>query len=324
MSSGEFSTIHIQSIDVLNADPLNLSNTPRHLSHPPRFYYFLFGLFFVSNLWTFVLTLLPVVTDVSPNNYYGHHPDWYTGSDVVRIVEPIGGGLFNFFLFFHSGILNSASASASTNLSKRDLSCVVFFLLGLGIYHQGAGFHSAATMIKSALDTLDDDAVNNSRDFKDLFYYLRTLWEHIISHYLYAVGLGMMHAAQAYAYRHHSVCPPSTSTSTSSPSQADLPRSLLATMAGASLILGLLISATAINFPSGLLVFLIYVVLYGGGVLGGFLWSEYKTRGDGTVVRFGRRPVLHYFLLAYLIALVIIVAWIIAVGGLKTRSQALG
>jgi hypothetical protein len=39
---------------------------------------------------------------------------------------------------------------------------------------------------------------------------------------------------------------------------------------------------------------------------------------------FGRRPMLNYFHLSYLIALVIIALWIILVGGFKSKNQVMG
>ena len=60
--------------------------------------------FLIANIWTFVLTSIPVLTNTGPDNYYAHHPDWYTGDDVIRFIEPVGGLLINFFILYRSGI----------------------------------------------------------------------------------------------------------------------------------------------------------------------------------------------------------------------------
>lgn len=258
---------------------------------------------FLSNLWTLVLTIVPVMVSIPPNNYYTGHDDWYTGSDVVRLLEPIGGTVFNFVIFYRSGIFKSVDHSSHNR------TCVLIFLLGLGIYGQGAGLHTGATMIKSALKTFDDDTITNNGDFEDLLYYVRTTWEHIVSHYLYAVGLVMMHMAQAYAFRECKA------------PLLGLTKTGKFLMVLCSLALGLLVAATAINFPSGIIVALIYIGLYGFGAVGGYLVHEYSRKGDKTALQFGGRPVVQYFLLSYIWALLIIIAWIIAVGGIKTRSQ---
>jgi hypothetical protein len=86
-----------------------------------------------------------------------------------------------------------------------------------------------------------------------------------------------------------------------------------------SLIYGLLIAAVAIDFPSGILVGLIYLVGYGMLFVGRYVWYN-----DGISTKmFGRRPLMNYFHLSYLIALTIIILWIVFVSGLKSRSQAM-
>jgi hypothetical protein len=87
-----------------------------------------------------------------------------------------------------------------------------------------------------------------------------------------------------------------------------------------SLIYGLLIAAVAIDFPSGIIVGLIYLVGYGMLFVGRYVWYN-----DGISTKmFGRRPLMNYFHLSYLVALTIIILWIVFVGGLKSRSEVMG
>lgn len=259
----------------------------------------------ISNLWTLILTLVPVIANVGPDNYYAHHPGWYTGDDVIRFIEPIGGTPLNFLVLYKSGIFYNDEDGKLTN---RTVACLTIFFLGLAIYGQGAGFHSAANMFKNALETLpaQDDQV------QDLHYYMQTIWEHDTGHYLYAIGLAIMHACQAYAYR--DVKAPQMGLT-------NIGKLLLFL---SSAVLGLLIAGVAIEFPSGTIVGLIYLIFYGMGVIGGFLFYQYRyaEQENKEKLFYGQRPVLHHFFLGYVWALIIVIAWIIVVGGFKSRSQA--
>jgi hypothetical protein len=83
------------------------------------------------------------------------------------------------------------------------------------------------------------------------------------------------------------------------------------------LIYGLLLAGVAIDFPSGLIVGLIYMGGYGIGIIGRYIWFN-----DGLSFKmFGRRPILNYFHLAHWIGLVIVILWIIMVGGMKQRGE---
>ncbi len=255
-----------------------------------------------SNLWTLVLTVLPVFVDFGPHNYYARHPDWYTGDDVIRFIEPIGGLPLNFLVLYKSGIFETPERT----IDNYTIACLTIFFLGAAIYGQGAGFHSASAMFKNAVETLpaQDDQV------QDLHYYMRTVWEHDVSHYLYAVGLALMHACQAYAYRN--VKAP----------QLGLTKVGKTLLCLSSLVLGLLVAGVAIEFPSGTVVGLIYIVLYGMGIVGGYLWYQQGQDEEKSAFYFGQKPVLHHFFFGYVCALIILVAWIIAVGGFKSRSEA--
>jgi len=110
--------------------------------------------------------------------------------------------------------------------------------LGAAVYEQGAGFHSASCMFKNALETFPKSAHDDFYD--DLFYYMKTFWEHIVGHYLYATGYATMACCYAYAYRDH-VTP-----------TGGLDKKTVALMITASFLYGILITGVAADFPSGI------------------------------------------------------------------------
>lgn len=245
------------------------------------------------------MTSIPLLTHVSPTNYYRNHPDWYTGSDVMRFIEPIGGVLLNFAVFHTSGVFKQVQTPRTT-------ACIFIFFLGIALYGQGAGFHSSANMYKNALETIDyDDGA-----MKDLHFYMRVIWEHAIGHYIYAIGYVLMNACQAFAYRGHKA------------GVDGLNWSATILMISSSVVFSLLLAAVAIDFPSGTIVGIVYLILYGFCGIGGYLFYLKTKEEDHAAFTFGGRPILHHFLLSYFLALLIIIAWIIFAGGFKSRSQA--
>jgi len=256
-------------------------------------------------LWTLTLTFVPVFLDLPPNNYYAHHPNWFAGDDFMRFVEPVGGLPLNFLVFYRSGIFRHMNA-------RENVICLIIFLFGAALYEQGSGYHSAANMFKNALETIMTNDDPNSREYGDLHYYMKTIWEHIVSHYIYAVGYAIMNFAQVYAYRN-----------TKAP-QLGLTRNGKILLTLSSLAYGVLLAGVAIDFPSGLIVGLLYTVLYGICGIGGYMYHQYRNVGDKGVIGFGNRPVLHHFFFGNLWGFCFLIAWIGYAGGLKTRSQQTG
>jgi hypothetical protein len=256
-------------------------------------------LFLASYLWTLILTGVPLAFTVGPVTYYANHPDWYTGDDVMRFLEPVGGMLFNFMILYKSGVFKK-------ELDWTETVWVMMFFLGAALYEQGAGFHSASNMFKNAMQTIDYD----DRDMTDLYFWMRTIWEHIISHYIYAVGYAIMTAVQCYLYREYK----------SPQNGLDCISKVLLVLA--SLTFALLIAGVAADFQSGLIVAIVYLVLYGFCVVGGYVFYVYHYLNDKTVAVFGSRPILHHFLLSYVIAFVLVILYIASVGGLKNRHEA--
>jgi hypothetical protein len=256
--------------------------------------------FFLTTLWTAFLVTLPVATSVGPDNYYAHHPGWYTGDDVIRFIEPIGGLLLNCLVMFKSGILSEKK------LSTESWWAVGIYVLGCALYVQGGAFHSASNMYKNSLEKIQ---AQHDDDYYDaLHYYMRTVWEHEVSHYVYAAGLVTMHAAQAWAYRNMRA-----------PEQGLSIYGKLC-LAASSGILAFLIFAVALQFPAGTIVGFIYLILYGGFTIGGYLFRLHRGGERRALGEFGSLPVIHHFFIAYVLSFIALVLWIIAKGGFESRS----
>jgi len=256
-----------------------------------------------ANTWTLLMTGIPVLLTVQPTTYYTNHDGWYTGSDMMRFIEPVGGLLVNFAVLKQSRIFDKP-------LDGQQLAIVYVFLFGATIYLQGSAFHAAANMFKNALESYP---YYNDRTLGDLHYYMRTVWEHGVGHYLYATGLAIIISCYTYSFRDLiSVTP-----------QDRMERCLSISSA---IVFAVLVAGVSIDFPSGTIVGLIYVVLFGYGLVGSYLLYQYRynTAAHNALKVYGSHPVLHYLLLGCSLALVIIVTWIACVGGFKSRSEVLG
>ncbi len=260
-------------------------------------------LFMMSSLWTIVMTFVPVLFSVPPN--YDTHSNWYTGNDVMRLLEPIGGIFFHFFIFKRSGIFDMSTGVCEKRQFSQNCAIIVF-LFGIGLYSQGAGFHSASNMFKNSLESVqqkhDDEVV------KDLYNWMRNTWEHDVSHYLYATGYALMCGAEAWAYRRHVI------------SSSQIESSTKAVLVAASLSFALLMAGVGVDFPSGIIVVLVYAVVYGLALIGGYIYFHRKN--NSTILEtLEQMPVLLYFLLSYSFAVILLLIWIAYAGGIYSRSS---
>jgi hypothetical protein len=290
----------------------------------------------LSTVWTLVLTVVPVLSSLGPNDYYLPERDWYTGDDVMRFVEPVGGLLLNCIVLyqapiFHLNPSHSESPDAGSVLGLPEhwlLLCI--FAIALAIYQQGAGFHSASNMFKNALTTIIDpdnnDDVPYDSKLHTLYFYMRTVWEHDVSHYLYAVGLVIAQMCQLYAHWSRkgsdALLSHSAVQSASLPSGDDVTASRFTRVClfFSALSYGLLIAAVAINYPAGLIVGLVYVLVL-LAILFTKLMLEYRSDTDRGAFSYAHRPVVHHFLVGCLWALLFIIIWIIINGGIVQRSN---
>jgi hypothetical protein len=258
----------------------------------------------LATVWTLFLTTIPVIANIGPDNYYANHPKWFTGNDVMRFIEPLGGALLNFLVFQSSGITRKAQSLSS------DI-CIYSFVFGLAFYVQGAGFHSASNMFKNSLETIQDE--HDDTYYDSLHYYMRNVWEHAVSHYVYAIGLVLMHLCQAWAYKDFKA-----------PTNG-LPIAAKVSLVCSSLLLALLIFLVALQFPSGTIVGFIYLLCYGMCIVGGYHAYLYRYRDEKkALTEFGYLPILHHFFVAYCVALAMLIIWIISVGGFYSRVEATG
>ena len=93
-------------------------------------YNLIFLSLFSTFIWTLILTAVPVVVDVGPTNYYQGHDNWYTGADVMRFLEPIGGLPLNFWVLLQSGLFQRQSSQFNTFI-------IYLFMIAAAICQQG-------------------------------------------------------------------------------------------------------------------------------------------------------------------------------------------
>ena len=298
--------------------------------------------FLCANAWTIILTTIPVVIKIKPNNYYAGHPNWYTGNDVIRYIEPVGGLPLNFWILLESQIF--------LRLDKKPLNVFIVFLfmLSAAVYQQGAGFHSASNMIKNAITSALD--IHNDDTLQSVYYWVRNVWEHIVSHYMYAAGLAFMQFTYAFAYKDFALSSKSLHFTHPKPvAILEMNTAEWFLLFSAATVYAFLIAIVAAQFPSGNIVGLIYTIVYGIVFIGGLLYHQCK----GTVLlseipiemsesqrlvempennklsqRFSvliqtikSRPVLLYFFFSYALALVLILIWIGINNGLADRNS---
>lgn len=271
-------------------------------------------LFLTVTLWTLILTAIPILTTVGPDNYYPRHPGWFTGDDIIRFIEPIGGVPFNFVILYRSGIFESNQPDA-----RYAGACMFTFMVGAALCAQGGGYHSASNMFQNCLETLDLDDDGS----KALFYYMRMFWQHQVSHYIYALGYLLMQAAQCWAFKNHEMVDVTVDAAAAEAAggRGGLPGRDKALLLIAAAMHGLLIAGVSINFPSGLIVGLALIGIFGLAVLGGFMYFRWRHHGDDRIAILGGRPIIHFFFLSNMFALVVILIWI-AASGFQSRSDA--
>lgn len=81
----------------------------------------------------------------------------------------------------------------------------------------------------------------------------------------------------------------------------------------------IIISGVAIQFPWGLAAALVFLVVYGFGVVGLYV---YRLEGSvrWALGSWGKRPVLQYFLWSYVLSFIIVIAWIAKNKGFESRN----
>ncbi|KAJ3298015.1 hypothetical protein HK104_011239 [Borealophlyctis nickersoniae] len=255
------------------------------------------ALLLAANAVTFIFTLVPVL--VNMKGFY--RGEWYGGNDIIRLLEPIVVLPINFAILYESGIF----AGHPSEKRREPIVVAALFMIFAAIYQQGAGFHSAANMFKHSVEQFAEDhpeVAAQYPDLKDIYSWMRDTWEHVISHYMYAAG-GIA-TAFVFAYVYRNVEAPAFDN------WKDRTLWILATV-----LYGLTIGSVAIEFPKGSIVALVLILVYGFGILGTVLWRK------GGALVWGRRYVLQYYVMSYIIGLVIVIGWIIYAKGFNNREE---
>ena len=270
----------------------------------------IFLLLFLAQFWTLIMTFIPVVGDVQPKDYYDRKGWSYGGSDVMRFLEPVISLPLNFVVFCYSGILMHYDIRDPLQESDKSFFIGLWFLAA-AVCQQGAGFHSCSNMLKNAFETLPI-YTNGDDGTREFYYYIRTWWEHLVSHYMYAAGYAFMAISCMFAYRHHA-----------EPIDGGLSGENKLYLLVSAICYGMVTSGVAINFPAGSVVAIVYLLCYGILFLLGYRYYLWRTTAVDASRRsqsgwFGfnllERPVMDYFILSYTVSLVIVLIWVAYVG----------
>ena len=74
-------------------------------------------LFLASNIFVIILTVIPVLVEM-PDVKSSPYPEWYSWSDIIRLLEPIVALPFQILLFLESGYLTQRQATAQSLKAK--------------------------------------------------------------------------------------------------------------------------------------------------------------------------------------------------------------
>jgi hypothetical protein len=263
---------------------------------------------FLTTLWTFLLTVIPVLANIPSNNYYVGHTFWFTGNDVMRLIEPIS--FLVYFYIFHTEYIK-----------RPNVLHLITFLLGSYIFIEGATLHSSSNMFKNAFETMP--STNNTIVnifITDLENWFETVWEHEIGHYLYGVGLAILFALTAWVHRYEI-----TVIST---------KIIRLFVILTVIVRSLLIAGACIEFPLGTVVGLIYLILANAFSIGYTIgWcntspinlhnkkSNILISKAKLFIQIENRPIWMTFLYGYIGSLIILIIWI-GIHGFKSRVEA--
>ncbi len=274
-------------------------------------YRIIFFLLFLTQFWTLVMTFIPVIGNVQPKDYYDRKGWSYGGTDVMRFLEPVISLPLNFALFCLSGILIDYDIRDPMKEKEKTFFIGLWFLAA-AICQQGAGFHSCANMLKNAFETLPIYSNPVDDGTQEFYYYIRTWWQHLISHYMYAAGYAFMAISNMFAYRQHA---------TPGEEMGGLSKENQFYLVISAFCYGLVTSGVAINFPAGTVVALVYLLCYGiFGLIGYRYYLSSRDRWYG--FELFTRPVLDYYILSYTFSLIIVLIWIGYAGSVwKTRED---
>ncbi|KAJ1344843.1 hypothetical protein BSLG_000358 [Batrachochytrium salamandrivorans] len=237
------------------------------------------GLLLTSTIITLFFVTFTIFATLP--NIPTRRPGWYVGNDILRLLEPIVSLPFQFFILLESGIFQR-------RLNLGNTIAIVVFMVAAALYQQGAGLHTASIMFKHTIQTAVDDADAGSLLplLLEIKSWIRDLWEHIISHYMYAIGGIIVSFVNAYVFRHYTV-----------PVEVSRSRLFRLVWVANTFFYGLIVGAVAIQFPKGSIVALCLITIYGFMILGSFLYY----RGYLTLNKLGSLPVLQSYFGSYIV-----------------------
>ncbi|KAI8594758.1 hypothetical protein EDD21DRAFT_392979, partial [Dissophora ornata] len=290
---------------------------------------------FLTTTSTIVFTVLPVVITAGGDATWGH---WYSWRDGCRLIEPFVSGQLHSWFFYHSDLMRRWPTSPSSSFHpgskngksfkdsprfKAVLSSVFTFFLIL--YVTGAGIHTAAAFFKSTISlfleahsqgvglsthplTHGDGklSLELAEELKQGYLLIQDVWEHSVSHYMYAFGALGMSWCEMIAYSSQ-VLPLDDNFDNVTKDSKDRgsKKWLVAFWVVVGLLYGAIVAGVACQYPKGLYVGSVYVIL-----LLLVLCTYILTRPEKRPFAVGRYYIIQTYIVAGIFAAIIILIYI--------------
>jgi hypothetical protein len=264
-----------------------------------------------------IFVVLPIIIDAP---YYSY--PWLNSGDVWKIVDPLFTLPVYYFILENAMMYHNPRDTVKLLrkmprflwISRRTLLKLIF-VIAMGVYVEGHGLHTAATIFKdpvkvAAQNLQQSQGTPTTPPLEEIYSYIRDKWQHVYSHYIYAAGAFVMSLIHMVAHVEQVHAELNT-------------RWEWAIFITASILYGLLFAATSINFPGGLTVGFILIAL----VAVPFSIYLYRSIDESiekiSRVYFGRhrflfskgkKLVVQFYLLSYLVSLIVMIIWIIVNG----------
>ncbi|KAF9346493.1 hypothetical protein BGX26_001976 [Mortierella sp. AD094] len=311
----------------------------------------------ITTLSTVVFTVVPVLVTTGDDPTWNN---WYSWQDACRLIEPFCSGMLHTWFFYNSDLMrrwenehdsaansvrpSSEGQSSSTPKKSRRfrlfLSAVfTFFLM---VYVAGASIHFSAALFKNAIVLfleqhsrgigLSTHPLTNGDgqlslalavQLREGYIFIQDVWEHNVSHYMYAFGALGMSWCEMVAYSGQ-VLPEGVNLARIRQKDGQLvvqpknefslddPKSnskwLVFLWAFAGLLYGAIVAGVSCQYPKGLYVGSIYVVL----LLLVVCFYIIRKGGLSGLFSLGRYYILQTYVIGGVVAVVAIVIYMAA------------
>ncbi|KAI1307377.1 hypothetical protein EDD11_004491 [Mortierella claussenii] len=140
----------------------------------------------LTTLSTIVFTVLPVVIKAGADASWDH---WYTWSDACRFIEPFCSGLLHTWFFYSSDLMRSPGLDADIRAAIHTAAAFFKNIITLFLEQHSQGIGLSTHPVTEGDGQL---SMVLAQQLKEGYLLIQDVWEHKVSHYMYAFGaLGM-------------------------------------------------------------------------------------------------------------------------------------